>query len=328
MQSPSNGLYGSDTGAAGTFSKLTRATSTARPPSPSRTGSAASRSARPPARSRTTATCTRWCRTPGCSTAAARSVDGDPGRCRSSCATRSSAPARSRAARCSRASTSRRTSARPGPAWVTTTPSAATRASGSALVGLGTAIGYEPGVQGWYNQWVQPDPTSCVHGCPDPPGLRPRGGLGERDVPGVPNAVDGVGDSFKVIGRYFAGDSCQLLSLGLPTCPTNRAAAPTATRLTRTSRTGCSSRSTRATRARACTCSPATTAACTARPSPPRRPTTRRTATATRSASPPVTSTTGTGAAAPTRASTPCCPTTPRWPRTAPSGPACRTTAT
>ena len=95
-------------------------------------------------------------------------------------------------------------------------------AAGSALVGVGTAVGYEPGVQGWYNQWIQPDPTASFNGAP----TRLAFGLEEvwenEFVPGVPNAVDGVGDSFKVIGRYFAGDSCQLLSLGLPSCPTNR----------------------------------------------------------------------------------------------------------
>ena len=95
-------------------------------------------------------------------------------------------------------------------------------AAGSALVGVGTAVGYEPGVQGWYNQWIEPDPTQALNGAP----TRLAFGLEEvwqnEFVPGVPNAVDGVGDSFKVTGRYFAGDSCQLLSLGLPTCPTNR----------------------------------------------------------------------------------------------------------
>ena len=95
-------------------------------------------------------------------------------------------------------------------------------AAGSALVGLGTAVGYEPGVQGWYNQWIEPDPTQAFNGAP----TRLAFGLEEvwqnEFVPGVPNAVDGVGDTFKVTGRYFAGDSCQLLSLGLPTCPTNR----------------------------------------------------------------------------------------------------------
>ncbi len=94
-------------------------------------------------------------------------------------------------------------------------------ASGSALVGLGTAIGYEPGVQGWYNLWITPDPTGAFLGVP----TRVAFGLEEvwenEQVPG--NPVDGVADTFKVIGRYFAGDSCQLLSLGLPTCPTNRA---------------------------------------------------------------------------------------------------------
>ena len=37
---------------------------------------------------------------------------------------------------------------------------------------------------------------------------------GKNDDPTAPLSLP----KFKVIGRYFAGESCQLLSLGLPTC--------------------------------------------------------------------------------------------------------------
>jgi len=90
--------------------------------------------------------------------------------------------------------------------------------AGSSLVGLGNAIGYEPGVQGWYNLWITPDPTKTgLNGAP----TRLAFGMEEvweSDLSALPVSVP----KFKVIGRYFAGESCQLLSLGLPTCPTNR----------------------------------------------------------------------------------------------------------
>lgn len=96
--------------------------------------------------------------------------------------------------------------------------------TGSALLGYGTAVGYQPGVQGWYNLWVQPDPTrQTASGVP----TRMAFGLeevwateGTKDV-AVP--LDGtVKPKFHVVGKYFAGDSCQLLSAGLPVCPTDR----------------------------------------------------------------------------------------------------------
>jgi hypothetical protein len=91
-------------------------------------------------------------------------------------------------------------------------------ASGSALIGTGTALGYEPGVQGWYNLWILPDPTrQTAAGIP----TRLAFGLEEVWQNELPVAMDGP-TSFKVIGRYFSGESCLLLNLGLPACPTNR----------------------------------------------------------------------------------------------------------
>ncbi|MGH8969275.1 MAG: choice-of-anchor J domain-containing protein [Actinomycetes bacterium] len=100
---------------------------------------------------------------------------------------------------------------------------AADPTSGSALFGYGTGVGYQPGVQGWYNLWVQPDPTrQTASGVP----TRMVFGLeevwaNEAGNAGVP--LDGsVPPKFHVVGKYFAGESCQLLSTGLPACPTDR----------------------------------------------------------------------------------------------------------
>lgn len=94
--------------------------------------------------------------------------------------------------------------------------------TGSALFAYGTAVGYQPGVQGWYNLWISPDPTrQTSSGAP----TRLVFGLEEmwanEAVPGgVP--LDGtVPVKFHVVGKYFAGSSCQLLRLGA-VCPTDR----------------------------------------------------------------------------------------------------------
>lgn len=95
--------------------------------------------------------------------------------------------------------------------------------TGSALFGTGTATGYQPGVQGWYNQWIQPDPTRAdANGVP----TRLAFGLEEvwtNDLPQSGAPLDGsVPVHFQVVGKYFGGDSCLLLSAGLPACPTDR----------------------------------------------------------------------------------------------------------
>ena len=91
-------------------------------------------------------------------------------------------------------------------------------ASGSALVGYGQAVGYEPGVQAWYNEWVAPDPTRQAAG-----GIPTRLAFGLEEVwqNELPTPLIGP-THFKVIGRYYAGDTCMFLALGLPECPTNR----------------------------------------------------------------------------------------------------------
>jgi hypothetical protein len=93
--------------------------------------------------------------------------------------------------------------------------------AGSALFGVGTAVGYQPGVQGWYNLWLQPDPTKQTA-----TGVPTRMAFGLEEVWATEGSViplDGtVPPKFHVVGKYFAGDSCQLLSTGLPACPTDR----------------------------------------------------------------------------------------------------------
>ncbi|HEU4811203.1 MAG TPA: choice-of-anchor J domain-containing protein [Nocardioides sp.] len=95
--------------------------------------------------------------------------------------------------------------------------------SGSALIGTGTATGYQPGVQGWYNLWVQPDPTRQT-----PDGIPTRMAFGLEEIwsndladQGAP--LDGsVPAHFRVVGKYFGGGSCLMLNTGLPTCPGDR----------------------------------------------------------------------------------------------------------
>jgi hypothetical protein len=97
-------------------------------------------------------------------------------------------------------------------------------ASGSALAGpLTAAGGFGPGVQAWYNMWIQPDPTTA-----DPAlGIPTRLLLGLEEVWQNELPVPQNGKStFKVIGRYFAGSTCLFLDLSgtlpLPICPTDR----------------------------------------------------------------------------------------------------------
>jgi hypothetical protein len=92
-------------------------------------------------------------------------------------------------------------------------------ATGSALVVVGQALGYEPGVQAWYNLWIAPDPTMQT-----PNGIPTRLAFGleevwQNEIPGQP-MIGPV--PFKVIGRYFSDQTCVMLGLDLPECPTNR----------------------------------------------------------------------------------------------------------
>lgn len=88
-------------------------------------------------------------------------------------------------------------------------------ATGTALVG---APGTEPGVQGWYNLWISPDPTrASATGVP----TRLAFGLEEIWQNELPLPMDGPA-TFKVIGRYFSDSACLMRPIGLPECPHNR----------------------------------------------------------------------------------------------------------
>ena len=92
-------------------------------------------------------------------------------------------------------------------------------ATGSALVGYGQANGVEPGVQAWYNEWIQPDPTrQTAAGVP----TRLAFGLEEVWQNEITSQPMNGPATFKVIGRYFSGKACMFLNLGLPECPFNR----------------------------------------------------------------------------------------------------------
>jgi hypothetical protein len=98
--------------------------------------------------------------------------------------------------------------------------------SGSALAVTGPVLaGYGAGVQAWYNQFIKPDPTRTVGGVP----TRLLFGLEEvweNDDVGLPQNKP---THFRVIGRYFSGNTCLFLGpvvAGAPyLCPTNRGEA-------------------------------------------------------------------------------------------------------
>jgi len=112
-----------------------------------------------------------------------------------------------------------------GQSWVKVVDQAqlATPDTGTALVGINSAT-YQPGVQSWYNQWIEFDPTHVgASGKPD----RVLFGLEEvwettLAVAAAPGAgTTGGAANNRVIGQYFAGTSCAGLNLGLPACPLN-----------------------------------------------------------------------------------------------------------
>ena len=109
--------------------------------------------------------------------------------------------------------------------------------SGTALVGSNSAS-YAPGIQSWYNSWIQVDPTSGTI----PGGAPGRVAFGLEEiwenatplvispagVPAQPPVDPPTGTAqFKVIGRYFGGTSClglntqALIPGGVQNCPAN-----------------------------------------------------------------------------------------------------------
>ncbi|MDP3858782.1 MAG: PKD domain-containing protein [Stagnimonas sp.] len=104
---------------------------------------------------------------------------------------------------------------------------AANPTTGSALVAQ-SALGYAPGVQGYYNLWIAIDPTRQLTGIP----TRLLFGLEEVWAPRITQlplngALQAGPDDFLVIGDYFAGSSCAGLSIPfLPACPVSNAPLP------------------------------------------------------------------------------------------------------
>ncbi len=88
----------------------------------------------------------------------------------------------------------------------------------SALAPAGAGLGYQPGVQAWYNEWITPDPTKAT-----PAGVPTRMFFGLEEV--WENTTGGTGAvpldgstpaKFDVIGRYW--NSCDFVLNGLPKC--------------------------------------------------------------------------------------------------------------
>ena len=102
-------------------------------------------------------------------------------------------------------------------------------ASGSGLIGA-IPLGFAPGIQAWYNLCVEPDPTQAdpVTGAPTRLIVCLEEVWQNEDLQtGVRLPVIGP-SSFKVIGRYFSGQTCAFLLTASP-CPTDRPPANTLT---------------------------------------------------------------------------------------------------
>lgn len=84
--------------------------------------------------------------------------------------------------------------------------------SGSTLAQL-SPLGFGPGIQSWYNEWIQPDPTRQLNGVP----TRIVFGLEEIYTNRLPTPQDGRSD-FKVIGPYNATGGPCLLVIATPAC--------------------------------------------------------------------------------------------------------------
>jgi hypothetical protein len=96
--------------------------------------------------------------------------------------------------------------------------------TGSALAVTGPALaGYGAGVQAWYNQFIHPDPTRTAPGGVPTRLLFGLEEVWENDDIGLPQNKP---THFRVIGRYFSGNTCLFLGplvSGTPyLCPTNR----------------------------------------------------------------------------------------------------------
>ncbi len=103
-----------------------------------------------------------------------------------------------------------------------------TRESALSVACQAPIVLYCPGVQGWYNLWVEPDPTRAdANGVP----TRLAFGLEEiwADDQEIDNPIDGTSPIHaKVIGRYYGGSACGILLIfnELPACPTQPQGVP------------------------------------------------------------------------------------------------------
>ena len=96
--------------------------------------------------------------------------------------------------------------------------------SGSVLAQL-LPLGFGPGIQSWYDEWIRPDPTAqSAGGVPTRVVL----GLEELYESRLPVPQDGASD-FKVIGAYNADGGECLLVLATPACSAAHGADPTNT---------------------------------------------------------------------------------------------------
>lgn len=94
--------------------------------------------------------------------------------------------------------------------------------AGSSLVAT-AALGIAPGFQSWYDMWIEPDPTQQVAGMP----TRLAFGIEElwqNRVPLPPlGAVENTALGFDAFGTYFAGPNCLFLignaTPAIPVCP-------------------------------------------------------------------------------------------------------------
>jgi len=93
--------------------------------------------------------------------------------------------------------------------------------SGSALAQL-TPLGFGPGIQSWYDEWIKPDPTTQTAG-----GVPTRVVLGLEELykNRLPVAQDGPSD-FQTIGAYNANGGACLLVLASPICSDSQQQTP------------------------------------------------------------------------------------------------------
>ncbi|MDP9405448.1 MAG: S-layer homology domain-containing protein, partial [Actinomycetota bacterium] len=93
--------------------------------------------------------------------------------------------------------------------------------SGSGFSQAIRALGLAPGIQAWYDLWIRPDPTRATA-----TGVPTRLLFGMEEVWQNEDAQLGRAQNgrteFKVIGRYFSGERCQIILEGVPVCSDRR----------------------------------------------------------------------------------------------------------